>query len=251
MLFCVDCQRGPGQRGSPCVAWSGDSGHASKCTPNRRSRVSRLWRPFRARRSPASRGGLSHRARLSGGAVRWRYEAMGGPHANLRVRAARRDRQRRGGGGVHDALAELKDGWNMQTAAERLPNGQVWAVWRLHRPGYLRIDSYFTTPSDELDPRYDKSSSVIEAWSRIPSPEESDTQWVESASGWPLMSVWITIDHPRSIARCRGGDEQSLAGGYSGAQARCLAVRPPDAPNLARLRDQTRCSMRRFCGCCS
>ena len=34
----------------------------------------------------------------------------------------------------------------------------------------------------------------IESWGRVPESDESDTEWLESAGGWPRVSLWSRLN---------------------------------------------------------
>ncbi len=90
-------------------------------------------------------------------------------------------------------LAEQTNNWNMRSGAARLEDNYVWGVNRLDRPGYFSIESYVGLIVIEENERLDEFGTLIEKWSRIPNrndPSGEPRNWEESASGWPVASMW-------------------------------------------------------------
>ncbi len=93
-------------------------------------------------------------------------------------------------------LAEQTDNWNMRGSFARLEDDYVWLVYRQDRPGYFSIESYVWLIVMEEDERWDELGTLIENWSRIPDrndPSGEPRNWEESASGWPVASMWSRL----------------------------------------------------------
>jgi len=93
-------------------------------------------------------------------------------------------------------LAEQTDIWNLRSGAARLEDNYVWLVYRKDRPGYFGIESYVWLIVMEEDERWDELGTLIENWSRIPDrndPSGEPRNWEESASGWPVASMWSRL----------------------------------------------------------
>ncbi len=94
-------------------------------------------------------------------------------------------------------LAEQTDNWNMRSGAARLEDDYVWLVYRQDRPGYFSIESYVGLIVIEENERLDQFGTLIEKWSRIPNrndPSGEPRNWEESASGWPVASMWSRLN---------------------------------------------------------
>ena len=93
-------------------------------------------------------------------------------------------------------LAEQTHNWNLRSGAARLEDDYVWLVYRKDRPGYFGIESYVWLIVMEEDERWDELGTLIENWSRIPDrndPSGEPRNWEESASGWPVASMWSRL----------------------------------------------------------
>ena len=69
-------------------------------------------------------------------------------------------------------LADVRDGWAMNSGATRLESGAMWANRRVERPGHLKIESHVSVPPAQWDSRWAAPRTLIEPWSRVPSETE-------------------------------------------------------------------------------
>lgn len=94
-------------------------------------------------------------------------------------------------------LGEQSEGWNeMRVGVARLDDSCLWSVWRLKRPGFLRLECRVWQGKTEWDDRWESPNDTIESWSLQPSdwnviPQRYD--WQEMASGWPCLAMWTRL----------------------------------------------------------